>query len=639
MIIGIYHRLRASGRIDPAARKSDGPYLVPDGHEADATDGDLVVAEFLEQTKGRRKAAKVIDVIGRHDDPAAISLLAIIEHGIPYDFPSEVIQKTQNLKVPDLGKRLDLRALPLVTIDGEDARDFDDAVYAEKDTDPRNKGGWNLTVAIADVAHYVRPGSAVDKEAIKRGNSVYFPDRVVPMLPETLSNGLCSLVPHEDRASMVMQMRIDKDGNLLSSKIRRALIRSHGRLTYTQVQSAYDGHPDKVTAPLMEPVIKPLYQAYEVLKRARIARGALDLDMPEFEISVQKGKVERVKRRFRANSHKLIEEFMILANGATAQLLEAKRQPLIYRAHDKPAGERVLALRETLKDFQLKLVTGDDKKGRKGGHPEPADFSALLEKIKGHTAQAMITELILRTQSQAIYTPHNVGHFGLALTRYAHFTSPIRRYADLIVHRALIKAYGLGSDGLTPQEESELDEISKMISQTERRAVDAERSANNRYLTLYMADHLGAEFHGRISGVTGSGLFVRLEETGAEGFIPRRMLPPDYYVHDPDRHTLHGKRSKLKFHLGQTVEVRLLEAEPLTGNLIFEILLDTAEMDRSKPQFRKRRRDSESSHHKKRTTKPSRKGQVKDKGLKQNRRDDNRSKPRGKGSPSRKKKL
>jgi ribonuclease R len=419
-------------------------------------------------------------------------------------------------------------------------------------------------VAIADVAHYVRPNSALDREAYRRGNSTYFPDRVVPMLPEALSNDLCSLRPHEDRACMGFHLWINEKGELTKHRVFRGLMRSHARLVYEQVQAAKDGQPDDTTAPLLKDVIEPLYEAYEVLDKAREERGALDLDLPERQILIDdKGKMTGVTKRSRLDAHKLIEEFMILANVAAAQALEAKKAPCIYRIHDKPSADKLDSAREFVEAFGLSLP--------KGGVAKPAQINHLLHKAASMEYSQLISQVILRTQSQAVYHPENIGHFGLALRRYAHFTSPIRRYADLLVHRSLIRAYGLGEGGLSDEEKVTLAEKAEHISQTERTSAEAERNAVDRFTAAWMSERIGAEFSGVINGVTRFGLFVTLDENGADGLIPMRSLPDDYYVHDEKQHALVGRKHKRIYRLGAKVQIRLKEADGLTGSSLFEL--------------------------------------------------------------------
>ena len=453
-----------------------------------------------------------------------------------------------------------MRPIALITIDGEDAKDFDDAVFAEKDKD-----GFHLIVAIADVSYYVRPGSELDKEAYKRGNSTYFPDRVVPMLPEALSNDLCSLRPKEDRACMAVHLWIDTKGNLKKHKFVRGLMRSAARLTYDQVQAARDGITDDSTDTLMKDVINPLYEAYAVLAAARDTRGALDLDLPERKILIDdNGRMTGVAVRQRYDSHKLIEEFMILANVAAAEALENKKAPCVYRVHDRPSADKLDGAREFIEAFGLSLP--------KGQVTRPAQLNMILKKAADTPSPHLINEVILRTQSQAVYDPENIGHFGLALRRYAHFTSPIRRYADLLIHRSLIRAYGLGPGGIDEGEIAALEEKAGHISQTERTSMEAERASVDRFAAAWLSERIGAEFHGRINGVTRFGLFITLDESGADGLVPIRTLPQDFYVHNEHQHALIGRRTGRLYRLGAPVTVRLIEADGLTGSTVFELV-------------------------------------------------------------------
>jgi ribonuclease R len=564
-LLGLLESAKGGAMLIPTEKGSTKSWFVEREDMGGAAVGDLVLAETLPGGRGTGHMARVVERVGALDDPKAFSLIAIHSQGIPVDFPEAAVKEAEGSKVPALGKRVDLRALPLVTIDGADARDFDDAVHAEADDDPKNAGGFKITVAIADVSHYVRAEGALDKAARDRGNSVYFPDRVVPMLPEALSNDLCSLRPDEDRACLAMQMVIDVDGRLTRHKVVRALMRSHARLTYTQVQRAADGHPDDQTGPLKKAVIEPLYAAYAALKRNREARGTLELDLPELQVVVgESGRVKEITRRQRFDSHKLIEEFMICANVAAAQALEAKRAPAMYRVHEPPPLDKLEMLRESLGALGFKLA--------KGQTPKPAQFTGILEQAAGTEKAQIVSDLILRGQAQAVYSPDNRGHFGLALERYCHFTSPIRRYADLLVHRALVSAYGLGDGGLPGEQAERFEEFAEHISQTERRAIMAEREATDRYLSAYMADRIGAEFQGRVTGVQRFGLFIRLEETGADGLAPVRSLPRDRYQHDEVHHRLVGAYDGLAFRLGDPVTVRLVEASPITGGLILEVV-------------------------------------------------------------------
>ncbi len=556
--------------VRPTHKKAKYDFDVSEADMNGAKTGDLVIGEVMPSRGLKRRRIEITQVLGHRDDVNAISLIAIHEAGLHEKFLDKVIEETKGLKVPPIenkhGKREDLRHIPLVTIDGADARDFDDAVFAEKR--PKSEGGgFHLIVAIADVSHYVRPDSALDREAYRRGNSTYFPDHVVPMLPEALSNDLCSLRPNEDRACMGFHLYINDEGELTKHTVFRGLIRSHARLIYDQVQAAKDGVVDDMTKPLMKDVIEPLYEAYAVLDKARRKRGALDLDLPERQIMINdKGKMTGVQKRARLDAHKMIEEFMILANVAAAQALEAKKAPCIYRIHDRPSAEKLDTAREFLEAFGLSLPKGQVAK--------PAQINALLEKASKLEYSQLISTVILRTQSQAVYHPENIGHFGLALRRYAHFTSPIRRYADLLVHRSLIKAYGLGEGGLSEEERVTMTEKAEHISTTERNSSDAERSAVDRFTAAWMSERIGAEFSGVINGVTRFGLFVTLDENGADGLIPMRTLPDDYYIHDEKQHALIGRRHKRVYRLGARIQIRLKEADGLTGSSLFEVAND-----------------------------------------------------------------
>lgn len=560
-IIGLVRLNDRGGILVPANKKERGDFDIAPGDLNGAKTGDYAVGEVIPTRGLNRKKVRIVRVIGKKTDVGAISLLSLYEAGLKPDFPAEVLAAAEGLSVPPLGDREDLRGVPLVTIDGADARDFDDAVFAEESAG----GGFHLIVAIADVSWYVRPESPLDAEAFRRGNSTYFPDRVVPMLPEALSNGLCSLVPKEDRACLAAHLWIDAEGALTRYKIVRGLMRSVARLTYEQAQAARDGSPDSVTAPLMGRVIAPLYAAYDVLWQARRQRGALDLDLPERKIEIdQTGKMVGVKPRARLDSHKLIEEFMILANVAAAQTLEGKKAPCAWRIHDAPAADRIASAAEFLDTFGLSLP--------KGQRVTPGQLNLILEKARTHPYSHLVSEVILRSQAQAHYSPENIGHFGLALKKYAHFTSPIRRYADLIVHRSLVRALGLGSGGLDEGEAARIEEICMHISDTERVSMGAERNAVDRFTAAFLSERIGSEFSGRIQGVTRFGLFVALDETGADGLVPIRSLPDDFYIHDEKRHALIGRRSRRVYRLGASVKVRLREADGLTGGTIFEMV-------------------------------------------------------------------
>ncbi len=542
----------------------------------DAVAGDLVAVEVYEEPKYGPQRARVLERLGPMDASKNLSLIAVHTHGLPHIFSEVAVQQAQRATGVPLGNRVDLRQIPLVTIDGEDARDFDDAVWAEPDNDPNNPGGWHILVAIADVAWYVRPGDALDRDAYARGNSVYFPDRVVPMLPEELSNGWCSLKPKEERGCLAAHMWIDADGRLLRHTIIRGLMRSVARLTYTQVQRARDGQPDDTTSPLMAEIIPALYGAYEALDRARAKRGTLELNIVERKIIVDRksGMVLGVTPRERFDSHKLIEEFMIAANVAAAETLARSAYPCVYRVHDRPDPERVENLQEAMESVGLKFPSP--------GAARPAEFNRLLRQVKDSAHEHLVNTLVLRTQAQAVYSPENIGHFGLGLRKYAHFTSPIRRYSDLLVHRALIAAHNLGDGGWDARKDPDLLVVTEHISSTERRAAMAERQTVDRFTAMYLRDRAGAVFRGRISGVSKFGAFVSLEETGADGILPMRRLPEDFYDHDEKGHRLIGRRRRLELRVGDMIDVRLVETDEVAGSIVFEYAQGVSSSDRGR---------------------------------------------------------
>jgi ribonuclease R len=567
-VLGIFRQLPdGGGRLVPVDKKQAGRELnIGKADTGGAEDGDLVSVDLVRSRGFGLASGKVRDRLGSLSSEKAVSLIAIHSHDIPQAFSPAALREAEAAKPATLAGREDWRELPLVTIDPPDAKDHDDAVHAEPDPDPNNKGGYIVTVAIADVAFYVRPGSALDRDALMRGNSVYFPDRVVPMLPERISNDLCSLVPGEPRGALAVRMVIANDGRKHSHSFHRILMRSAAKLNYAQAQAAIDGRPDDNTGPLLDPILKPLYEAYAVVKRARDERDPLDLDIPERKILLKPdGTVDRVIVPERLDAHKLIEEFMILANVAAAEMLEKKSLPLIYRVHDEPTLEKVHNLQEFLKTLDMPFA--------KSGALRPALFNRVLAQVKGHDSEPLVNEVVLRSQAQAEYSSENYGHFGLNLRRYAHFTSPIRRYADLVVHRALIRGLGLGEGALPETETVEsLSEIAAQISVTERRAMKAERETADRLIAHFLADRIGATFQGRISGVTRAGLFVKLSDTGADGLIPIRTLGSEYFNYDETRHALVGTRSGAMHRLGDVVDVRLVEAAPVAGALRFELL-------------------------------------------------------------------
>ena len=559
-LLGAFRADGDGGRLLPTDRRSKAEWLIPPGETMGAATDDIVLAEPLPQPSGRYfglRPARVVETLGRLGDARSVSLICIATHGIPDIFPEAALAEAARARAAPLGKRADLRATPLVTIDGEDARDFDDAVYAEPDGE-----GFRLLVAIADVAHYVRPGSALDREALKRGNSCYFPDRVVPMLPEGLSNGWCSLKPGEDRGCLFAELRIDRDGNKRSHRFGRGLMRSAARLTYERIQREMDEGGDGAALGLPPGLAATLYEAYRALLGARERRGTLDLDLPERKVTLDdRGRVVAIAPRPRLDSHRLIEEFMVLANVAAAEELERLHRPCIYRIHAPPSAEKAENLRAFLATMGIPL--------KPVGELRPADLDAVLKRVAGGDLAPQVNEIMLRSQSQAEYGTDNIGHFGLSLPAYAHFTSPIRRYADLAVHRALVAGLKLGPGGLADGEESGFPAVAEAITATERRAALAEREAIDRYLSAYLADKVGAVFAARISGVTRFGLFVTLLESGASGLLPISSLPDDFWMHDETLQALVGRRSRAAYRLADPIEVRLAEANGLTGSLLF----------------------------------------------------------------------
>ena len=550
-VVGVFHPTPHGGRIEPTDRRQKSEWLVPLGETMDAQNDEIVRAEPLPGAKFMGpKPARITERLGLVTDARSVSIIAIATHGIPMDFPEAAVKEAERAKAAPLGKRTDLRDVKLITIDGADARDFDDAVFAEP-----APHGYRLIVAIADVAHYVKPGSALDKSAKERGNSCYFPDRVVPMLPEALSNGWCSLKPNEDRGCLFVEMMIDVHGRKLSHQFGRGLMRSVARKTYEEVQAEFEDDPRNHEF---------LYAAFTALKAARDARGTLDLDLPERKVELgADGQVKNIAPRPRLDSHRLIEEFMILANVCAAEDLEKRHLPCMYRVHAPPSAEKLDNLRAFLATLEISLQPGDQL--------HPRDLDRVLKQVAGTDKSSLVNETVLRSQSQAEYSPENIGHFGLALTKYAHFTSPIRRYADLLVHRALITGLKLGRDGLSPEDMSQFEATAEQITATERRATLAERDSTDRYLALYLQHRVGESFTSRISGVTRFGLFVTLPESGASGFLSMANLPDDFWVHDEASQSLIGKRTRRTYQLAQMIDVRLIEARPVTGGLLFSI--------------------------------------------------------------------
>lgn len=579
-VLGVIRKSNREVRVEPVDRRSKDVLLVPHAQAEGLKDGDLVLAaiEKGDQRHGPKRG-KILETIGREDDARAASLIAIHAHNVPTGFSEAVEAEAGDQELPSLKGREDLRELPLITIDPADARDHDDAVYAHRDEDPKNEGGWIVWVAIADVAAYVRPNTNLDREARDKGNSTYFPDRVEPMLPERLSNGLCSLTEGDNRACMAVRMVFDKDGRKTGHRFVRGLMRSKAKLSYEQAQAAIDGQPDDTTGPIMEQILYPLWNAYHAMLKGRLKRSPLQIESAERRIRMNtQGEITSIEARVSLEAHRLIEEMMIQANVCAAETLEQKKTPLLYRVHDAPSQEKLFNLGDFLSTI-----------GKPWSKGEPATtkrFNKLLDETREGEHADVVNEVVLRTQMQAIYSAENVGHFGLNLDRYAHFTSPIRRYSDLIVHRGLIRALGLGKDGLTDREIAELPAIAEHVVMTERRSMAAERDAMDRYIAAFLEDRVGSAFTGRITGVTRFGLFVRLDETGADGLVPVSSLGGEYFTHDDRTHALVGERTGQRWILGRKVEVKLREATPVTGGLLFEMLSEPGPRDPNAPAAR-----------------------------------------------------
>jgi ribonuclease R len=569
----------------------------PIGDMGDAQPGDLVLAE----ASGRppRLSARVTHVLGDPFQPRSFSLIAIHKYGIPNEFPEETEEEAA--KVHDLplhaDEREDLRHLPIVAIDPVDARDFDDAVWAAPDTDVDNQGGFQAIVAIADVSYYVRPGSMLDRQARKRGNSVYFPDRVVPMLPHALSSDMCSLKGGQDRAAMACHLTIDKHGKATAFRFTRAIIRVAANIPYEQAQQAIDraeGKPippvsiepgsrfdptlvDRIEAEgLVDNALKPLWACWRLLAKARAARNPLELDLPERRVVIdEKGRITSIAIRERLDAHRLIEDYMIAANVAAAKALEAKKAPVMYRDHEAPSREKLTALKEYLDTFDISFSLGQVITTK--------TFNRLIEQIPDDAAaRPLIMEQILRSQTQAYYGPRNTGHFGLALGSYAHFTSPIRRYADLLVHRSLVGAYGLElpapKDKAIPKETrlssedvADLTPIGEVISRYERRAMEAERETTDRYVAAFLSERVGQILACRITGVQSFGFFATVEELGGDGLVPISTLGAEYFSYDEAGRALVGEQTGDRYTLGDRLDLRLVEADPISGALRFEI--------------------------------------------------------------------
>ena len=566
-----------------------------------ANPGDLVLAE--KTGRPPRITARVTQVLGDPFAPRSFSMIAIHKLGIPVEFAPEAIAEAAEVARQPLGDtREDLRHLPIVAIDPEDARDHDDAVWATPDDDPENAGGWRAIVGIADVSFYVRPGTAIDKEARRRGNSVYFPDRVVPMLPELLSADVCSLKAGEDRAALVCHLQISKGGALKSWRFTRAVVRLTANIAYEEAQAMVDAHERAGAPPSPLPLaggagggsgaasnaklgeragppptppasgrgeiieaLLPLWDCWRALAAARAKRAPLDLDLPERRVVLDEtGRIMSVAPRERLDAHKLIEEYMIAANVAAAKALEKKKAPVMYRDHEPPAREKLVALKDYLKTFGVEFALGQVVK--------PSTFNHVIERIGDSDFRPQVMEQILRTQTQAYYAPGNHGHFGLALGSYAHFTSPIRRYADLIVHRSLVAAYKLGPGPLTEAEAASMDKIGESISMLERRAMEAERDTVDRYVAAYLGERVGDVVNVRITGVQNFGFFATVEGIGGDGLMPVRDIGREYFRYDEAAKALIGEHSGDVFSSGMRLQLRLAEANPVTGALRFEMV-------------------------------------------------------------------
>ncbi|WP_157217662.1 ribonuclease R [Flavisphingomonas formosensis] len=565
LVLGVLHAEGDRLWLRPVDKREKRDWQVSDAGEAEA--GDLVLAE--KTGRPPRITVKVTERLGDPFAPRSFSLIAIHKYGIPNSFSEDLLEEAERVSKQPLGAgREDLRSLPIVAIDPADARDHDDAVWAAPDDDPENPGGFKAIVAIADVSYYVRTGSLLDREARKRGNSVYFPDRVVPMLPETLSADICSLKQDEDRAALVCHLQIGKTGAIRAWRFTRAVIRVAANIAYEDAQAAIDAVPggsDGAVAPaLVEEALRPLWACWAALAAARDARQPLDLDLPERRVMLdEKGRILSVAPRERLDAHRLIEDFMIAANVAAAKALEAKKAPVMYRDHEPPSREKLVALKEYLATFGIQFALGQVVR--------PSTFNHILGRVDDEAIRPQIMEQVLRSQTQAYYAPTNTGHFGLALGSYAHFTSPIRRYADLLVHRALVGAYGLGEGRLTSEEAEQMGRLGESISQAERRAMEAERETIDRYVAAYLATHVGEIVDTRITGVQSFGFFATVVGLGGDGLVPVSTLGAERFRFDEAAHALVGEESGERYASGQFLQLRLVEANPINGALRFEL--------------------------------------------------------------------
>lgn len=573
LVLGVVRQDGERFWLSPVDKRERRELAIADLKDAEA--GDLVLCEV----SGRppRATARVDAVLGDPFAPRSFSLIAIHKHGLRHEFSREAIDEAHRVARIDLGEREDLTHLDIVAIDPEDARDHDDAIWAE----PDGEGGWRAIVAIADVSFYVRPGSELDREARSRGNSVYFPDRVVPMLPEELSADICSLKEGADRAAIACHLGISKDGELTSWRFSRARVRIAANIAYEDAQAAIDAAGEEridVSSPvcwmpdvegpvpreLVEKVLKPLWGCWRALFAARRKRGPLELDLPERRVMLdEKGRITSIAPRDRLDAHRLVEDYMIAANVAAARALEAKRTPVMYRVHEPPSREKLVALKDYLSTFGIEFALGQVVKA--------GTFNKIIERLGEAEGREEIMEQLLRTQMQARYGPERLGHFGLALATYAHFTSPIRRYADLLVHRGLVKAYKLGEGGLPAGEEERFDRIGEQISMLERRAMEAERETVDRYVAAFLADQVGQLVECRITGVQPFGFFATVEELGGDGLILAKDLGQEYFRYDEASRALVGDETGETYRVGQRLTLRLAEANPVSGALRFEL--------------------------------------------------------------------
>jgi len=559
--IGIFIPKRLGGFLSPCHRKDPFSGIYIDAEQAKGfCENDVIVYSL--PASGNFQFIKNLGCI---NSTKTYTPMGVHAYSLPHAFSADAQHIADKGSIPNLDLRTDLRDIPLVTIDGPDAKDFDDAVFAISDEDPRNKGGWKAIVAIADVSHYVPSNSSLDKEAYLRGNSVYFVDKVIPMLPEQLSNNLCSLRPNEDRACLAVEMIISASGKIKSYRFKRGLMRSRARLTYEQVEKAIHGQTDDITKDLLDSVIQPLYGCYKSLKKARDLRGTIQVETVENVFLLNEdGSVKGVKAKNRLESHQIIEEFMIAANVAAAKTLQAKNWPTIYRIHERPDKMRLQNVCALAKSLRMPVKKFDNKNIINS-------LNEILFAAKKLPYSKLFNELILRSQAQARYSSHNMGHFGLNLSAYSHFTSPIRRYADLIVHRSLIAALELDNIKHQPID-LDLDGISEHISKTERIAMEAEREVQDRFMAKYMQQHLGSIFDGTIVGVGIPGIFIELDNIGAQGFIPKQELGDDYFIFNETQHCYVGKRTRKIYQIGNRVKVVVTNADPILCSIGFSLV-------------------------------------------------------------------